>query len=509
MAEVETPLLQKVWYENCSACALERRKIRDKGAPKKELIYVALIVLCNALPISSLFPFIYFMVRDFHIAETDKDIGYYAGYIGSSFMFGRFLSSTPWGFISDKYGRKPVIIIGTIFIIIFNTAFGFSLSFWMALTSRFLLGFLNGSLGPVRAYASEICSKEHQALALSLVGTMWGLGLIIGPAIGGYLAQPAVKYPSIFVDGSLFYRFPYLLPCLCMSAFTAIMLPFLFWLPESIHKHPPLSEDVGHGVTDSKSQTDTLKISGETEENRQVAEKSSVLRNWGLFASIALYCIWGLHDMAYGEIFSLWAVSPLDYGGLGLTSSDVGIILAITGGVLLVFQMSLYPVVDRIFGTILATRGGAILSIPLVAIYPLIAKLHGSMLWGSLIIASSLKTTFSICVVTGSFLLINNSVPSEQRGVANGISMTGMSLFKSIGPACAGILFSWSQKRVNASFLPGNWMLFLILDAVCLITVIISFDPILPHSLGKPRQEVHIQDNYIDQCLERPPSFTF
>eukprot|EP00249_Psilotum_nudum_P016394 c25802_g1_i1 orf=431-1783(-) len=450
MAEVEAPLLEKVWYENCSACQLERRKIEDKGPPKKELLYVAFTVLCNSLPISSLFPFIYFMVRDFHIAKTDKDIGYYAGYIGSSFMLGRFLSSTLWGFIADKYGRKPVIIIGTVSIIIFNTAFGFSISFWMALSSRFLLGIFNGMLGPVRAYASEICSEQHQAFALSLVGTMWGLGLIIGPAIGGYLAQPAVKYPSVFVDGSLFSQFPYLLPCLCISAYAAITLVFLFWLPDSIHKHPRLPENTVHEDTNGNSLTDTLKTeckkivissaTEETEENRCVVERKPILRNWGLFASIALYCIWGLHDMAYTEIFSLWAVSPVNYGGLGFTSSDVGIILAITGGVLLVFQLSLYPIIDRTFGTIPSTRGGAILSIPLVAIYPLIAKLHGSMLWGSLILASSLKNIFSVCVVTGSFLLINNSVPSEQRGVANGISMTGMSLFKSIGPACAGIL---------------------------------------------------------------------
>ncbi|CAA0827066.1 Probable peptide/nitrate transporter, partial [Striga hermonthica] len=53
-------------------------------------------------------------VRDFHIAKREEDISSYAGYVGASFMCGRAFTSLLWGFISDKYGRKPVIIFGTI-----------------------------------------------------------------------------------------------------------------------------------------------------------------------------------------------------------------------------------------------------------------------------------------------------------------------------------------------------------------------------------------------------------
>ncbi|MCI18939.1 protein ZINC INDUCED FACILITATOR-LIKE 1-like, partial [Trifolium medium] len=73
--------------------------------------------------------------------------------------------------------------------VIFNTLFGLSTSFWMAIITRFLLGSLNGVLGPVKAYATELFREEHQAIGLSTVSAAWGIGLIIGPAIGGYLAQ--------------------------------------------------------------------------------------------------------------------------------------------------------------------------------------------------------------------------------------------------------------------------------------------------------------------------------
>ncbi|CAL1386833.1 unnamed protein product [Linum trigynum] len=85
----------------------------------------------------------------------------------------------------------------------------------MAVITRFLLGCLNGLHGPIKAYASEIFRAEHQALGLSTIFTAWGIGLIIGPALGGFLAQPAEKYPTLFSKDSLFGRFPYFLPSFC------------------------------------------------------------------------------------------------------------------------------------------------------------------------------------------------------------------------------------------------------------------------------------------------------
>ncbi|KAH0863221.1 hypothetical protein HID58_080432, partial [Brassica napus] len=79
-----------------------------------------------------------------------------------------------------------------LFRIIFNTLFGLSTSFWFAISVRFLLGCVNCLLGVIRAYASEVASEEYHALCLSVVSTSRGIGLIIGPAIGGYLAQLSI-----------------------------------------------------------------------------------------------------------------------------------------------------------------------------------------------------------------------------------------------------------------------------------------------------------------------------
>ncbi|OEL14844.1 Protein ZINC INDUCED FACILITATOR-LIKE 1 [Dichanthelium oligosanthes] len=128
-------------------------------------------------------------------------------------MLGRALTSTLWGMIADRIGRKPVIVVGIFTGLVFNTLFGLSVHYWMAIATRFLLGSFNGLLGPIR------------------VSTAWAMGLIIGPAIGGYLAQPTEKYPKLFPANSLFERFPYLLTSLCISAFYFIILLSCIWLP--------------------------------------------------------------------------------------------------------------------------------------------------------------------------------------------------------------------------------------------------------------------------------------
>lgn len=67
----------------------------------------------------------------------------------------------------------------------------------------------------------------------------------------------------------------------------------------------------------------------------------------------------------------------------------------------------------------------------------------------------------------------------HQRGAANGIAMTGMSIFKAIGPAAGGALLSWSQKRLNAAFLPGPHLIFFILNVIEAIGVVLTFKPFL------------------------------
>ncbi|XBI05265.1 hypothetical protein VPH35_133445 [Triticum aestivum] len=448
-----------VYYAGCPGCAMERKKGNNTGIPYKELFFVGITTLSSALPVSSLFPFLYFMIEDMRVAENKTDIGLYAGLLGASYMAGRCFASIFWGVVADRIGRKPIIAFSLFTVVIFNTLFGLSTKYWMAITTRMLLGSLNGMLAPIKAYSAEVCRPEHHALGLSIVSTGWGIGLVIGPSIGGFLAQPAKQYPNLFSDKSIFGRFPYFLPCLCISLVALVVLISCIWLPETLHMHKNLRREV-EMVDDSSSIP-----SGEAYTNSE----KSLYRNCPLMSSIIAYCVFTLHDTAYSEILALWAVSDKSYGGLSLASKDVGQILAVSGAGLLAYQLLVYRHVHKYLGSIVSSRIAAALSIPLLAAYPFMSQLSGTRFGLAIYFATILKGTLATTILTGTCILQNNAVvniksiqllgfclrnyclwvanqvyfkrqPQNQRGAANGVSTTAMSLFKAIAPAGAGAL---------------------------------------------------------------------
>ncbi|KAF0928282.1 hypothetical protein E2562_039395, partial [Oryza meyeriana var. granulata] len=297
-----TPLLvgRRVYHELCPGCRQERKVQANHRLPYLDFLYIWTTCLYAALPIQSLFPYLYFMIRDLKIAKQEQDIGFYAGFVGASFFLTRTISSVPWGMFADKYGRKPCIVISILSVIVFNTLFGLSTTYWMAIVTRGLLGLLCGILGPIKAYASEICRKEHQALGISFVTSSRAIALVVGPAIGGFLSQPAKKYPSLFSEESIFGRFHYFLPCFVISLLAAGACVACIWLPETLHMH---HDDIVEAI-DALEAQDAASGSEETARESgsgRMAHTRNLLKNWQLMSAITLYCIFSLHDTAYVE----------------------------------------------------------------------------------------------------------------------------------------------------------------------------------------------------------------
>ncbi|XP_028791873.1 protein ZINC INDUCED FACILITATOR 1-like [Neltuma alba] len=93
-------------------------------------------------------------------------------------------------------------------------------------------------------------------------------------------------------------------------------------------------------------------------------------------------------------------------------------------------------------------------------------------------------------IITGLFLLQNRAVEQHQRGAANGIAMTAMSIFKAVGPAGGGAILTWSQKRLNASFLPGSHLVFFVLNLVEALGVLMMFKPFLAEKKTAPLEQL-------------------
>ncbi|CAL4950418.1 unnamed protein product [Urochloa decumbens] len=470
--------------EGCPGCRLEEANKASAGVPYLNFFYIWVVCLTAALPIQSLFPYLYFMIRDLKVAKEEQDIGFYAGFVGATYFLGRTISAVPWGMFADKYGRKPCIVISILSVVVFNTLFGLSTTYWMAIVTRGLLGLLCGILGPIKAYASEVCRKEHQALGISLVTSSRAIALVIGPAIGGFLAQPAQKYPNLFSEESIFGRFPYFLPCFVISVLAAGSCVACIWLPETLHFH---NDDKVEAIDELEAQAGDSNLEAVKAKESRGESTKNLLKNWQLMSAVILYCIFSLHDTAYLEIFSLWAVSSRKFRGLSLTSQDVGTVLAVSGFGVLVYQLAIYPFLAKYLGPIKPFRPAAVLSILLLATYPFMANLDGLELKILINIASLLKNMFAATITIACNIMQNTAVTQEQRGVANGISVTLMSMFKAVAPAAAGILFSWAQKHISGQFLPGDQILFLILNMVSIIGLVLTFKPFfsLPNVMSR------------------------
>jgi MFS family permease len=184
----------------------------------------------------------------------ENDIARAAGAVSAIFSVCQACTGLIWGAASDKFGRKPILLIG-----LFNTMwtmllFGFSTSLPMALVARALQGLGNGNVGILRTTVAELCPwKELQPKAFSFMPAVYTVGAIIGPTLGGALSNPLRLDPRKPHGDKFLERFPYILPNVAAAAFftTGILVGFLY-LQESLARkkyHQDLGLQIGGRVT--------------------------------------------------------------------------------------------------------------------------------------------------------------------------------------------------------------------------------------------------------------------
>ncbi|KAL1201358.1 Protein ZINC INDUCED FACILITATOR 1 [Cardamine amara subsp. amara] len=125
--------------------------------------------------------------------------------------------------------------------------------------------------------------------------------------------------------------------------------------------------------------------------------------------------------------------------------ADVVVYNSLHNGSGAVLAISVYPLAEKKLGHVLVVCLAGALMIPIQMSYPFIANLSGLSLSLMLNCASILRNVLNVSAITGLLILQNRAVDQSQRGAANGIAMTAMSLFKTVGAVGAGILFSWSE----------------------------------------------------------------
>ena len=116
--------------------------MQHNGSPG--LPSAALCRICEPIAFMSIFPYVYYMIKDFGVTKRDSEISVYAGMVTSAFAFAEFSSGVAWGRLSDRIGRKPVLLTGLAGTALSMLLFGFAPNLPVALLARALGGLLNG-----------------------------------------------------------------------------------------------------------------------------------------------------------------------------------------------------------------------------------------------------------------------------------------------------------------------------------------------------------------------------
>ncbi|CAI7566418.1 unnamed protein product [Penicillium bialowiezense] len=488
----------------------------DSTFPIRQLFVLALVRICEPIAFMSIFPYVYHMVESFHVTDNDRKIALYAGMITSSFTFAEFSAGMFWGRMSDRIGRKPVLIMGLVGTAISMVVFGFAPNLATAMIARALGGMLNGNIGVLQTTVAEIVTKkEHQPRAYSIMPFVWCLGSIIGPAMGGALAQPCDNYPALFSRSSLWDKFPFLLPNLvCITVLVCgIIVGFLFleethpemknrrdpgielgqWLASLIWgsrvQLPDDSDVVDEKYFDAPPQyesaesspclrpVDVAPVDCDLEGQKSPAPKAFTRQV--IFAIVA-YGILAYHSVSFDQLMPVFlstpqsdddVVLPLKFtGGLGLATKTIGFMLAIQGVYSMIAQLWLFPFVVKHFGTLRTFRFVLFVWPPLYLAVPYLVLLPAKLQMLAVYVSLISKITFHVIAFPATAILLANAAPSSKvLGTINGAAASTASLSRAFGPSITGLLHS---KGLESGYSVLAWWA---CGLVCLIGAVQSF----------------------------------
>ena len=306
---------------------------RDAG--KGALLVLFLVTMIDMIGFGIIIPFLTYLVQDLAAEQGVVRIGLWVGLLMTAYSTAQFISSPFWGSLSDRIGRRPVLMIGLVGNTVFFTAFGFSNTLLFALSMRFFAGIFNGNIAVARAYIGDVSTPKQLATRMGLIGAAFGLGFTIGPFIGGEFSSPADRW-DLFV-GTVFETYPYLLPCVIASVLSAGSLVLAYYkLPESI--------DV-----------ESVKKESSPSWGRQMVNMTSnsvsMLRTATVGAMIWVTMLFMLGFTVMHAVFILYNEMDPSMGGLGFSEQDNGRIFAMIGFFGIFTQGVLIGPLTRKFGT--------------------------------------------------------------------------------------------------------------------------------------------------------------
>lgn len=448
------------------------------------MMVLALIALCEQTAFNSISPYLPDMASSFPEVKPGM-VGVYVGMIGTAFAVAQLVTNYFWGWISDRIGRKPVILLGTILTAVCFVAFGFCSTLYQAVAVQALMGVVNGNQGLVSTCLGEITDKSNQSKAFTYLPVLYGLGGITGPLLGGLL----VIRENPFKKGEP-NPFPYLAPNLLSAAILVIdfVISLIFleeslddadtlpkfgkkiremfsWLwqitsfgrrPRSVRPNLPYRLLREQSAEEHDSDLDSAsEVSSENHGHESLTRSELLNRDTVLL--LLTYLIFALCNIAFNALFPIFsqAAPPI---GRGLTPSEIGLAQGFSGAVTIIFQICIFGQLRNKMGNRWSYRVGLFGFVVSFILMPFIgykgndAANHGltgktTLMALELCFVLLVKTVASVGGLTSALLLITNSAPDHAvLGALNGLAQTLSAAGRAVGPFLSGSLFSLAMR---------------------------------------------------------------
>lgn len=476
----------------------DQHQHHETPLPKRQLAILAVIALAEQTALNSISPYLPEMAATFPEVAQGQ-VGLYVGLIASAFALAQFTTNFAWGWLSDRIGRKPVVMTGTLLTACCFVAFGFCRTLWQAIAVQAAMGIVNGNQGVISTCLGEITDRSNQSRAFTYLPVIYGLGGITGPIVGGLLVQ---HQNPLHPDQPNPY--PYLLPNLFSAGVLLIDLIltsiFLTESLEGAQSLPPLGKRMGnmftwiwqftsshrptylrrskkrahhgshHGHDGHSAEESSLISHSEDEDELEDDEtdmpqlfpdaggervlKKEVL-NRDTILLLLTFLIFQLSNISYNSLYPIFAQAQPP-AGRDLNPEEIGISLSFAGVITIIFQVGIFGRVRERIGNRITYRASLAGFVIAFLLMPWVGYKDGSKagsgppvthgkgwLWAELGLVLIVKTVAAVGGLTSALLLITNSAPSHAvLGTINGLAQTLSAAGRAVGPFISGALFS-------------------------------------------------------------------
>ncbi|HWA89705.1 MAG TPA: MFS transporter [Rhizomicrobium sp.] len=317
--------------------------------------------------------------------------------IFSAYAAGAFFGEPFWGRISDRVGRKPILISTVTGNCLCYFALAFAPNIWVAFAVRFLGGMASGNGSVIQGYIADVTPPEARAGRMSMLSAAYNLGFIVGPALGGLLAHPSAGHAG--------FRLP-LIVAASLAGFCALGIALVVKESRARHRH----------IFDR--QASRWAVAGRAFTHPVIARLMAVM------------FLAGSAFMGIEFVFALWSQARFGWG-----TREVGLAFAVTGIVSTLAQVLITGPASQRFGEARVLAWGMVLTTFAIAAMPFSS--------GMGIIVLLCFSAFGQSIAGPNIsALISRNADAQNQGQYLGLNNAVGALARLVGPFFAGIAFS-------------------------------------------------------------------